>query len=101
MSQTTARRVFAAGLLLIILFAAHPAEAAGPGGDFSGLLDRAWRWLASVWSDTPAAASAPRGIGLVYDADGGHIDPNGTGTPTSGSNPTAQPGGGLDPKPGG
>lgn len=87
MSRIMARRVFAAGLLLATLLAVPPAEAAGPGDHLSDLLDRAWRWLASAWADAPAAP-APRGIGLVYDADGGHIDPDGRNKPTDDSDPT-------------
>lgn len=90
----------AAAALALALALSAPAHAAGPrGGDLaSGLLLRAWHWLAG-WA-TPAAEPQGRS-GRPTNKEGPGIDPMGgsnlgTGS-TTGSTPTSGSGAGVDP----
>src|SRR3954465_14044566 len=104
MSRRIHRGGIAAAALALALALAPPAHAAGLGGwdPASGLLLRAWHWLAGGW--TAPAAGPPGGGGRAAGADpqggagvsasakeGMGIDPNGghslgTGS-TTGSTP--------------
>ena len=84
MTQTTMRRTAAALAWAASLALPLRAEAAGLGGDFSGVLERAQSWLAGLaaWltpagAPHPADASAPQSRTGAFRRDGIHIDPDG------------------------
>ncbi len=75
MSQRTARRIIAAGILAAALLVVGPAEAAGRGDwqyTSPGLFERAWTWVLGFFGETE-----PSGGMHVYQQDGICIDPNG------------------------
>jgi hypothetical protein len=91
----------AAAALALALALSAPAHAAGLSGwePASGLLLRAWHWLAGGWA---APAAEPQGrAGRSMAKSGAGVDPNGgnslgTGS-TTGSTPTPDSGAGVDP----
>jgi hypothetical protein len=96
----------AAATLALALALAAPAHAAGLNGwdPASGLLLRAWHWLAGGWA-APAAPAEPHGRagrstmakeGMGIDPNGGHSLGTGTGS-TTGSTPAQDEGAGIDP----
>jgi hypothetical protein len=100
MKRQWMRRAALAAIFTSALALAAPAHAAGwatraPGPD---LLQKAWQWIAGVWSASEREGPAAR-TGATLEKEGGGIDP--MGVPNTSSPPPGQPqgdnGGYIDP----